>query len=147
MIYPVSSTIEEPNQDMPEEVKDLYNEARSVFKLSPKAGAALLRLGLQKLCKYLGGKGENINEDIGWLVKQGLPPKIQEAFDSIRVIGNNGVHPGEINLDENKDLAAALFPLMNLIVEKMISDPKKIDEIYKCLPPRALEAIGKRDKV
>ena len=53
----------------------------------------------------------------------------------------------EINLDENKDLAAALFPLMNLIVEKMISDPKKIDEIYKCLPPRALEAIGKRDKV
>ena len=80
-------------------------------------------------------------------MKQGLPPKIQEAFDSIRVIGNNGVHPGEINLDENKDLAAALFPLMNLIVEKMISDPKKIDEIYKCLPPRALEAIGKRDKV
>lgn len=147
IIYPVSSSIDEPNEDMPQEVKDLYNEARSVFELSPKAGSALLRLGLQKLCKHLGGKGENINDDIGWLVKQGLPKNIQEALDSIRVIGNNGVHPGEINLDENKDLAAALFPLMNLIVEKMISDPKKIDEIYKMLPEGAVKAIEKRDKV
>lgn len=146
MIYPASSMIEEPNEDMPEEVKDLYNEARSVFELSPKAGSALLRLGLQKLCKYLGGKGENINKDIGWLVKQGLPENIQEALDTIRVIGNNGVHPGEINLDENKDLAVALFPLMNLIVEKMISDPKKMAEIYRRLPSGTLEAIEKRDK-
>ncbi len=146
MIYPASSGIEEPNEDMPEEVKNLYNEARSVFEFSPKAGAALLRLGLQNLCKYLGGKGENINKDIGWLVKQGLPIEIQKAMDSIRVIGNNGVHPGEINLDENKDLAEALFPLMNLIVEKMISEPKKIAKIYKMLPEGAVKAVEKRDK-
>lgn len=146
MIYPNHSAIEDPNQDMPEDIKNLYNEARSVFELSSKAGAALLRLALQKLCKHLGGKGENINKDIGFLVEKGLSIEIQKALDSIRVIGNNGVHPGEIDLDEDKDLAASLFPIMNMIVDRMISEPKKVNEIYERLPETVRVQIDRRDK-
>lgn len=145
MIYPLSSSIQEPNQDMPKDVKDLYNEARSVFELSPKAGAALLRLALQKLCIHLKCKGNSINDDICQLVKKGLSVQVQQAFDCIRVIGNNGVHPGEINLDEDKEMAVALFPIMNMIVDRMISEPKRIESIYKNLPKGARQAIEKRD--
>ena len=74
-----------------------------------------------------------------------LPVSIQEALDTIRVIGNNAVHPGEINLNDNKDTAAALFNTINIIVYVMISQPNKIKELYEKLPEKALKAIEKRD--
>ena len=131
---------------MPDNIKNLYNEARNVFEISPKSGAALLRLAVQMLCKELGEDGKNINDNIAKLVKRGLPVEIQQALDTIRVVGNNSVHPGELNLDEDKDLAASLFPLLNLIVDRMIGEPKQIQEIYCKLPNMALEAIKKRDR-
>ena len=146
MVYPMTTNIPLPSKDMPDNIKNLYNEARNVFEISPKSGAALLRLAVQMLCKELGEDGKNINDNIAKLVKRGLPVEIQQALDTIRVVGNNSVHPGEINLDEDKDLAASLFPLLNLIVDRMTGEPKRIQEIYCKLPDMALEAIKKRDR-
>ena len=61
MIYPQESTIAPDNEDMPSDVKKLYEEASSIFDKSPRAATALLRLAVQLLCKELGEKGENIN--------------------------------------------------------------------------------------
>ena len=146
MVYPMTTNIPLPSKDMPNNIKNLYNEARNVFEISPKSGAALLRLALQMLCKELGEDGKKINDNIAKLVKKGLPVEIQQALDTIRVVGNNSVHPGELNLDEDKDLAASLFPLLNLIVDRMIGEPKRIQELYQKLPSNILEAISKRDK-
>lgn len=143
-IYPHKADIDPPREDMPQNIKELYLEASSVYKESPRASAALLRLALQMLCKELGGKGDNINDDITYLVEKGLNTEIQKAMDSIRVIGNNAVHPGEINLDEKEETVASLFKMLNYIVEKMISDPKKIDEIYELLPEKSKHAINNR---
>ena len=82
---------------MPEDVQELYNEAREVFGISPCFSATLLRLALQKLCVHLKEEGININKDIASLVKKGLSLEIQKGLDSIRIIGNNGVHPGKID--------------------------------------------------
>lgn len=95
---------------------------------------------------HLGEKGKNINQDIGNLVKKGLPEKIQKALDSVRVIGNNAVHPGEIDIKDDDHTAISLFEMINMIVEVMISQPKKADEIYKKIPARAKKAITKRDR-
>lgn len=105
-----------------------------------------MRLSIQKLCKYLGEPGNNINNDIKNLVAKGLPPKVQEALDSVRVIGNESVHPGELNLNDNREVANMLFKLVNFIATKLISEPKEIDEIYGSLPQSKLDSIQARDQ-
>jgi hypothetical protein len=146
IIFPNDSLVEPANIDLPQEIKNDYNEAGQVLNLSPRSSAALLRLAIQKLCKHLGESGQNINNDIKQLVSKGLPHKVQEALDSVRVIGNESVHPGELNLNDNRDVAFKLFKLVNFIATKMISEPKEIDEIYNGLPEGKLKGIEKRDK-
>lgn len=145
IVYPLHMSAEPPNEDLPDEIRADYDEARSIVNLSPRGAAALLRLAIQKLCKYLGQPGENVNADIKALVQSGLPSKVQEALDSVRVIGNESVHPGIIDLRDNRDIANQLFRLVNFIAEKMITEPKEIDAIYSALPENKRRGIKDRD--
>lgn len=146
LIYPFSGTAPLANNDMPEDVMHDYNEARDILSISPRGAAALLRLAIQKLCKHLGGKGANINDDISYLVKNGLPEKLQKALDSVRVVGNNAVHPGQIDIKDDIDTAQKLFVFINVICDNQITQPKIIDEFYDTKIPENLKnAINKRD--
>ncbi|MFQ7447537.1 DUF4145 domain-containing protein, partial [Intestinibacter bartlettii] len=87
-IYPGLLDTPEPHQNMPDTVKEIYNESREIFSKSPRAAAALLRLGLQILCKELGEKGKDINNDIHKLHEKGLDQRIINSLDIVRVIGN-----------------------------------------------------------
>ena len=78
-------------------------------------------------------------------MKRGLDARIQKALDVVRVIGNNAVHPGQVDLRDDKVTATELFKLVNLIVEAMIATPKHIEAMYGALPEGALKAIEKRD--
>jgi hypothetical protein len=144
MVYPNRGNAPIPNSDMPDDVKTSYEEAATIAALSPKAAAALLRLAIQKLCVRLGGKGKNINDDIAVLVKNGLPERVQQALDIVRVVGNNAVHPGQIDIDD-PEVVGNLFALTNVIVESMISVPNNIGALYAGLPKGALDGINKRD--
>ena len=145
IISPESTGIPSPNDDLEEDIKLDYLEAASIFNKSPRGAAALLRLGIQKLCKQLGETGENINSDISNLVKKGLPIQVQQALDVVRVIGNESVHPGQINLNDNRDIAKKLFELINIIAQIMITQPKEIANIYNNLPKEKLDGIVNRD--
>lgn len=145
MIIPDEAPAPPPHPDMPTSIVGEYQEARSVFARSPRAAVALLRLAIQKLMPDLGEKGKNINTDIKSLVAKGLPVEIQQALDFCRVVGNNAVHPGEINLNDSPEMGQHLFSMINFIIEDRIARPKQIAELYAQLPEPAREAIGKRD--
>ncbi len=144
MVYPNRGNAPVANEDMPGDVRLDYEEAAAIAALSPKAASALLRLAIQKLCIHLGEPGKNINDDIGGLVKKGLPEIVQRSLDIVRVVGNNAVHPGQIDVDD-QSVVNNLFGLINLIVESMISTPKKVAELYSALPKTSLDGIAKRD--
>lgn len=145
MIWPPESGVPRPNSDLPDDVRRDYEEAGTILGSSPRGAAALLRLGIQKLCKYLGESGNDLNKDISELVKKGLSPQVQKALDSIRVIGNNAVHPGQIDLQDDQKTARSLFDLVNLIADLTISNPKRVSQIFENLPEGAKQAIEKRD--
>lgn len=145
MIVPSEAPVPPPHNDLPASCVADYDEARDIVARSPKAAAALLRLVLQKLMIELGENGKNINDDIATLVKKGLPIEVQQALDYCRVVGNNSVHPGDIVIDDNPNIAHSLFEMVNFIVEVRIAQPKKIAELYNILPEGALKAVEKRD--
>lgn len=147
LVYPETAFVIAPNEDMPPEIKSDFTEAASIVDQSPRGAAALLRLCLQKLTAHLGLKGKNLDDDIGALVKKGLDARIQKALDVVRVVGNQAVHPGQIDLRDDKATATKLFNLVNVIVEATISTPKHIDAMFETLPDGALKAIEKRDGI
>lgn len=138
---------EEANPDMPESVKQLYEEAGLIYNKSPRAACALLRLAIDRLCNELGETDRDINKNIGALVKNGLPQSVQQALDVVRVVGNKAVHPGQISFDvDDKGTATMLMRLLNIIVERMITEPNEINSLYQGLPESVKESIEKRDK-
>jgi hypothetical protein len=144
VIYPNRGNAPIPNPDMPEDVREDYEEAAGIYTQSPRGASALLRIAIQKLSIHLGGSGKNLNDDIAELVKKGLPEKIQKSLDIVRVIGNHAVHPGQINVD-NVGTATKLFTLVNLITDYMVSMPRKVNEMYSGLPNFTKDVINKRD--
>ena len=145
LVYPRAGEAPPPNPDLSEDIRRDYDEASSILVQSPRGAAALIRLAIQKLCKELGKSGNDLNADIGALVKDGLDPRIQQALDIVRVIGNHAVHPGRIYLRDDRATAEKLFTLLNMIVDTMISQRKDLDAFYAALPEGALDAIARRD--
>lgn len=146
LIWPVRSDVVEPNPDLNEDIRIDYLEAASIVQQSPRAAAALLRLCIQKLMLQLELPGKNINDDIATLVARGLNPVVQQALDIVRVVGNNAVHPLDIDLKDDASTANTLFTLVNYIAEQMITFPNKTQALYASLPPRVLSGIAQRDK-
>lgn len=145
-VFPSQRAGVAPNSDLPQELVADFEEARAIVDNSPRGAAALMRLVVQKLCISLDEKGKNIDDDIASLVSKGLNPLVQKALDVVRVIGNEAVHPGTVDLKDDRDTALRLFGLVNAIADQMITHPKSVNEMYDQLPPAKLAAIDLRNE-
>lgn len=146
LLYPETHIAPEPNEDMPDDVLRDYEEANSILVKSPRGAAALLRLSIEKICGHLGHGKKKINTAIKDMVANGLPIQIQQALDTVRVVGNEAVHPGTLDIKDNREVALKLFGLVNIIVEDRISRPRKIAALYEdIVPENKREEIKRRD--
>lgn len=146
LVFPHERAGDLPNADLPADIAHDFEEARSILNESPRGAAALLRLAVQKLCAFLGEDGNNIDKDIASLVGKGLNPLVQKSLDVVRVVGNEAVHPGVLDLRDDRGTALQLLRLVNLISEQMISHPKSIQSMYDQLPESKRQAIEARNK-
>ncbi|WP_319519901.1 DUF4145 domain-containing protein [uncultured Martelella sp.] len=145
MLYPSEQEIA-PNTDLPEPIKRTFIEASRCLSASPRASAALSRLALQELCIELGcNPKKKLDAQIGELVSRGLPDKIQKMLDGVRVVGNNAVHPGQLDLRDDRQIAKFLLVCINRIVEKMITEVREAEELYALLPENTKASIERRD--
>ena len=138
MLYPSSgfASALPAHHKMPDFIKADYDEALAVHGVSKKASAALLRLSLQKLLYYIGGKGDNIYSDINFLAEQKvISEKIKMVADILRIAGNNAVHPSKIKHSSFIEISDRLFGFINMIVEEVIAKggADEVEKIYKIL--------------
>jgi hypothetical protein len=146
LVFPGTKSGVVPNRDLPADISRDFEEAREIVNFSPRGAAALLRLCVQKLCLHLGEKGKDLNQDIASLVSKGLNQQIQQSLDIVRVIGNAAVHPGVLNLKDDRQTALVLFEILNSIADQMISQPKAARNMYAKLPEDKRKAIEARDR-
>lgn len=147
LIIPSNDVEYKPHEDMPDDIKAVFLEASEINNKSPRAASALLRLCCEMLCNHLKAKGKNFNEQIGDLVKNGLDPTIQQCLDFVRFIGNEAIHPKEIDMQDTTETSSTLFFIVNEIVQEMISKPKRIKDLYENkLPEGVKKQIANRDK-
>ncbi|RAX56643.1 hypothetical protein CCZ01_08890 [Helicobacter monodelphidis] len=137
IVYPKPRLAPLPNEDLPDNIKADYVEASLIVQDSPRGACALLRLALQKLMIHLG-EDKNLNKAIQSLIdKKRIDENLQKALDFVRVVGNIAVHPSELDIKDNQEIAIALFKIINYIAEKILTDKRQIDEIYNLLPENA----------
>ncbi|EOH9779396.1 hypothetical protein ACME7D_001293, partial [Campylobacter jejuni] len=75
----------------------------------------------------------NINEDIKEIINIGnfyqeQKESLEEAMNSIRLIGNKASHPSELDINDNSEIANILFEMINFIVGEIITKPKEREE-------------------
>jgi hypothetical protein len=69
-----------------------FEEARQILPRSPAGSAASASI-FAETSSHLGVPGD-INAAIGTLVaEKRISPELQKAFDVVRVVGNEAVHP------------------------------------------------------
>ena len=142
MIYPFASNVSKPNDDMLDNVKEIYLEARNVLNISPRSACALLRLALEMLMVELDVDGRTLNDKINnYCDKYNSDNRLIKAFHLLRLVGNDAVHSGVLDVDDNEDIARAMFGILNEIVDETITKKNKMDVIFESLPKNKTDSI------
>lgn len=62
------------------------------------------------------------------------------------MIGNEAVHPAELDLRDDVETAQGLFTVLNMMVDETITRPRRRKEMYAKLPDRKRQGIEQRDQ-
>ena len=115
---------------MTNEQKQLFNEAKDIFDISPKAAGALLRCVIERILrdKFQAKHSQSL---LGTIlndanVKDELGHDIIQLCETCKLIGNDASHSSlMIYEDESKQEVELLFELINAIAEELQSKPRK----------------------
>ena len=74
-----------------------------------------------------------------------LPPLVVKVADTVRIKGNNAVHPGEMSDEDFDHIASKMFDLINFIVRKGIAEHIELQALYEMTPESPRKAAEKKD--
>jgi len=118
---PTSFAIQFPEY-VPLQIRQDYEEACSIIKLSPKASATLLRRCLQGIIRdfFQLSSAKSLADEITE-IESLVDPQIKPVLDALRKLGNIGAHPEkDINLivDIESGEADKLVRFIEYLIEK-----------------------------
>ena len=144
-IFPNTSHQPPAHDEMPEQIKLIYEEAATISRLSPRASCALMRHALEELVKFMEYKGDDLFQDIGQMYKDGLiDDTIKDSLDIVRLTGNDASHGNQIDMTDKTNVDN-MFILINEIVESLIALPKRRKDMLEKFDQNRLDSIKKRD--
>lgn len=133
-----------PNDDMPQDAADLFNEAVAVLPYSRRAAAALCRASMERLVKSLDPdcpRRAKLDERLARLEGRVSSTTI-DLLNVLRHVGNTALHGEQdgdgsatIYVDEDDEtIAETFFLVINTLVDELITKPRRTAELYKNLP-------------
>ncbi|MER9373658.1 DUF4145 domain-containing protein [Mesorhizobium sp. M0491] len=134
LVYPSHSGDHPIPQDLPPQLQKDFEEAAAVADASPRAAAALLRMCIEGLCKFVTQK-DNFDDAVHELEKQGVPKQITVAMDVVRMTGNEVLHAARLYGSDDPGTVAILFRLANSIVQWAITEQKQLQELVTQIGP------------
>lgn len=146
LVYPPHRLGAPPHVDLPDGVRELYEEAAAVASVSRRAGAALARATVERLIKHLdpgAPRGAKLEQRIERLRPPRVSAPLWQMLTVVRVAGNQAMHvedaPGELvvlALDDEDGPAMVewLLETVNNLVDELISRPKIAQELFDKLP-------------
>lgn len=128
-VLPSDNQYPSPSDKMPQKVKDVYNQAGSIADKSPRAANALLRSAIEELMCIIVETPGDLNlmiEDA--YNKNIITAHIKESLHSIRLLGNNTLHPNQIRIEDDVD-TNDIFNIINHIVDVTLHHSEVIENI------------------
>ena len=134
-LKPQSTAIPQPEY-IPEQIRNDYNEACAILKLSPKASATLSRRCLQGMIRdFWTIQKDRLIDEVNELKNQGaINSSTFDTIDAIRKIGNIGAHmEKDVNLiiDIDEDEADTLIKLLENLFKDWYIDRHDREERNK----------------
>lgn len=118
--------------ELPESVRETYEEAYRIKNVAPNAFAVQIRRALESLCEDRGIKQGSLQMRLQELVSKGeLPPVLAEMTDVLRAIGNIGAHASDRKVRHGQ--VSAIDEFFRAVVEYVYIAPNRIQSFKKQL--------------
>jgi len=144
----------EISKDTPQIIEEDFKEAIQILPLSPRWACALLRLCLQKfldeiVIKISWSRKDTIDESIKYLAIDVwlISDDISNIMHVLRIIGNEAVHPWQIDLKDDYQTAEELIELFNYLINELITENKKKVALYDKIPSSKKSAIKNNELI
>jgi len=137
MIYPQVGEAPPPHEEMPPQIRKLYEEARGVLPASPRASAALLRVALEGLLEEAGYKQGRLADRLQKAHEDGkLSASTYKVAETLRYAGNAAVHYEPWKIDpsqgeEDREMVYHLFTFVNDVTEELVAKPRRHEEMAR----------------
>ncbi len=132
--YLVNTQILYPNprlanlDSLPKLVEKSYSIAFRLRRIEPIASVVFSRKSIEAICVDQGVDGANLRDKIDALADKGIiPPLLRDAAHSVRLIGNDGAH--ELDLDIDRGEAESLLALCEAIMAYVYEAPRLLREV------------------
>lgn len=129
LVYPTSARLSEC---VPTRVRQIYDEAYLIRRLSPSGFAVLIRRALEAVANDRGVLGGGLHSQLRRLASRGeIPPVLAEMGQVVRLLGNNGAH------DSHEEITALhtriLDEMFRAIIQYVYVLPCRMDDIKDML--------------
>ena len=142
MIYPRVGEAPPPHEEMPPQIRKLYEEARGVLPASPRASAALLRVALEGLLEEAGYRQGRLADRLQKAREDGnLSASTYKLAETLRYAGNAAAHYEPWKIDpsqgeEDREMVYYLFDFVNKVTEELVAEPRRVEEMARKINER-----------
>ncbi len=133
MVFPKNNSfIADAPDDLPENLKKYYLEAKLIASDSPRSALILIRFILEKFLQCIFKNDDKLDNNI----KKIDDERLKNAIDCVRIIGNKTTHyelstifeDDIINIQSDLELICVV---LKIAVEKYLTEQKNFDEVEK----------------